>query len=198
MNAWMAVTIPYAPPAPVPWYRSRRTQKLTLALAIAAALSFALAFGYRSFQQLAYLWRQRELLRYTLPANTCVWGPNQVGHTIAADLRADCLPSTADVFVHELRAPGRAGRLVWVCVDSTRTGDYLRWQVYKEAGLSLGSRMSTLGDGSASVLFEKIYSGQPDPSDPSHFTAHCERGGVSYAIDGWLLPDDTVQMQMRR
>lgn len=43
----------------------------------------------------------------------------------------------------------------------------------------------------------RIYFGQPDPVDASHFTIGYDAGGVSGTIDGWLLPDDTVRLTVR-
>jgi hypothetical protein len=44
----------------------------------------------------------------------------------------------------------------------------------------------------------KLYAGQADPADESHFTIDFETQGVRGTIDGWLLPDDTVILQIRK
>jgi hypothetical protein len=41
----------------------------------------------------------------------------------------------------------------------------------------------------------KIFFGQPDPEDASHFTIRYEIDGVPGIIDGWLGDDDAVRMQ---
>lgn len=47
----------------------------------------------------------------------------------------------------------------------------------------------------------RLFAGQPDPADASHFTIAYERDGpstrVSGVIDGWLQDDDTVRFSLR-
>ena len=43
----------------------------------------------------------------------------------------------------------------------------------------------------------RIFSGQPDPKDESHFTIDYELDGNPDVIDGWLLRDQTVVLQPR-
>jgi hypothetical protein len=43
----------------------------------------------------------------------------------------------------------------------------------------------------------KLYAGQPDPIDESHFTIAYETPAGRGTIDGWLMPDDSVKLQVR-
>jgi hypothetical protein len=43
----------------------------------------------------------------------------------------------------------------------------------------------------------RIYSGQPDPADASHFTLAYETAEGRGTIDGWLMSDDSVKMAVR-
>ena len=43
----------------------------------------------------------------------------------------------------------------------------------------------------------KFYAGQPNPDHESHFTIDYETHERRGTIDGWLLPDDTVRLQLR-
>jgi hypothetical protein len=43
----------------------------------------------------------------------------------------------------------------------------------------------------------RIFAGQPDPLDASHFTFDYEKQGRRYTMDGWLEADDTVTLQAR-
>jgi hypothetical protein len=43
----------------------------------------------------------------------------------------------------------------------------------------------------------RIFSGQPDPKDESHFTIGYELDGTPGVIDGWLLSDQTVVLEPR-
>jgi hypothetical protein len=43
----------------------------------------------------------------------------------------------------------------------------------------------------------RIYAGQPDPNDPSHFTFDYEQWGQRDTVDGWLEADDSVTLKPR-
>ena len=43
----------------------------------------------------------------------------------------------------------------------------------------------------------RVFAGQPDPQDPSHFTVEYEVGGVKNVIDGWLTDDDYLRILPR-
>jgi hypothetical protein len=43
----------------------------------------------------------------------------------------------------------------------------------------------------------KFWAGQPDPTDESHFTIDFETHKRRGTIDGWLMPDDTLKLQLR-
>jgi hypothetical protein len=43
----------------------------------------------------------------------------------------------------------------------------------------------------------KLYAGQPDPKDASHFTIRYTAGDEEGFIDGWLQDDDTVKLKQR-
>jgi hypothetical protein len=44
----------------------------------------------------------------------------------------------------------------------------------------------------------RIYAGQLDPEDASHFTIDYEARGRRHTIDGWLRDDETVLLEERR
>ncbi len=59
----------------------------------------------------------------------------------------------------------------------------------------------TLGDG-VRIRFDSderltMFAGQPDPIDPSHFTIHYDLGGLRHTLDGWLVDDETVKIELR-
>jgi hypothetical protein len=43
----------------------------------------------------------------------------------------------------------------------------------------------------------RVFPGQPDPLDESHFTIPYDAGGVTGTIDGWLQADDSVRLVVR-
>jgi hypothetical protein len=220
----MAMPIPYAPP--LPWHRRRRTQTLILRLVILAALLCGTAWLFRFAQQLQFLAQQHSWMTYSLPADKIVLaertvdvpallktpgymaeGPNAVAlqpprwSCKAGDL---CYP-----FIHARRATGRSARLVAIIAIpnfNQRAGMNLALFASAEipAGLLPGDRpLDACGTfGSGHLLFPlhsalRIFAGQPDPADESHFTIRCEIDGKSLTVDGWLMPEDTVKLEPR-
>ena len=53
----------------------------------------------------------------------------------------------------------------------------------------------SLADVAAGSL--RFYAGQPDPADESHFTIDYETPDGRGTIDGWLMADDTVKLEVR-
>ena len=43
----------------------------------------------------------------------------------------------------------------------------------------------------------RLFAGQSDPIDQSHFTIKLEAGGRVGVIDGWLQPDDTITLELQ-
>jgi hypothetical protein len=43
----------------------------------------------------------------------------------------------------------------------------------------------------------RLYAGQADPGDASHFTIDCDTAAGRRVIDGWLQPDDTLKFALR-
>lgn len=43
----------------------------------------------------------------------------------------------------------------------------------------------------------KLFCGQPDPDDASHFTFRYKVDGAAGTIDAWLQDDDTIKFQVR-
>ena len=58
-----------------------------------------------------------------------------------------------------------------------------------------------LTDSSLDILCQdggvRLFAGQPDPTDDSHFTIKYEIDDKPGTIDGWLQADDTVKLQIR-
>jgi hypothetical protein len=100
-------------------------------------------------------------------------------------------------FLHEREARGRPPRLVTVPFrtlnSAQRDGIELRGiavnvLVYVDIRLQIPlSRKNRM----------RLFAGQPDPADDSHFTIKYEIDHVPGTIDGWLQPDDTVKLQIR-
>jgi hypothetical protein len=117
------------------------------------------------------------------------------------------------VFLHERSAKGGTPRLVAI--------DYVHADAFDEAntkkeriffsnvwdvanGSKLPQRFHMFSNAGVPLLAKlhkgqklRLYAGQPDDDDPSHFTIRYEVEHQSGMIDGWLQADDTVKLQVR-
>lgn len=110
-------------------------------------------------------------------------------------------------FLHGLRSPAGHERIVAVrCVPMYLPSASVR-QAFQTAVVErappwpLSSR-PILHDGGFSGGFPidvqvKVFGGQPDPADLSHFTIAYTVGGLPGTLDGWLADNDTVTLKVR-
>jgi len=125
------------------------------------------------------------------------------------------LAKSTIVFLHHLRATDNSERLVYVSLwppqfaglapsfNPGHFGVQLIAFVMSPATLALGTRptfSNRLGNSGERDLPNgtlRLFAGQPDPVDESHFTIRYELDGKPNIIDGWLMPDDTVKLEPR-
>ena len=109
-----------------------------------------------------------------------------------------------DLFVHERQARGAKKRLVAICFDAYQftVGDAkpLSICLYTPGGLLRSGhfdlKKSELGFACAPTEPLRLYAGQPDPNDESHFTISYMAGARHGVIDGWLTGDgDSVMLE---
>jgi hypothetical protein len=160
-----------------------------------------LAEGTPEVQQLLNL---REYHRVTPNA---LYPRQAAAYNPPADI--DWAQEDACVFLHARRALGGHERLVTVGLSTqlallTGDGYQLAAAALRPATLRPGSRQEYC---SAYLEHEelelpggslRIFAGQPDPADESHFTIRYDLDGKSNTIDGWLMPDDTVKLEPRK
>jgi hypothetical protein len=215
--------INYAPPAP--WYRGRRTQRIIVRLLIVAAITCGAIWGLRFFQQVRFLYQQRQWMRYTAPADRIVLAdgtadvarllkmPDYRPVATAAAFNPPAAiywpPQDECVFLHGLHAAGHPEKLVTVTLGPQPAfvpgrGYQLIALAQTPAALRPGSRPefcsvnATSGKLALPVADSlRVYAGQLDPADASHFTIRCDLGGKQSTIDGWLMPDDSVKLEAR-
>lgn len=135
-----------------------------------------------------------------------------VGRTPPAMVRL--IPGTGGsltLFLHARRAGGPRrlvvvtvlGRTIDPQIFHSPGGSLCNASVYSVASLRrdvalLSSRHFTLYPLPLTPLGKlKFYAGQPNPDHESHFTIDYETHERRGTIDGWLLPDDTVRLQLR-
>jgi hypothetical protein len=150
-------------------------------------------------------------------------GIGDPGHTIVADPPHDIAPlpwavSSTVVYLHHQRATGGHERLVSVVLGPqpdhgpsslTGWGGAQPWAyggklialAQMPGDLRLGSQptpCAVYDSGEVSIAGRfRLFAGQPDPADESHFTIRYELDGKPNIIDGWLMPDDTVKLEPR-
>jgi hypothetical protein len=127
------------------------------------------------------------------------------------------LPPTAPVvFLHELRTPSGQRRLVSVVATFEPSELPLFISGYDVSATVIapatwrmlprnrtgGVALSVLSGPQPKPPHVRVYAGQPDPADPSHFTIRYEVDGVEHVADGWLRDGwpagyDSVQFKVR-
>jgi hypothetical protein len=112
-------------------------------------------------------------------------------------------PETYELFIHGRSTPGGPERLVGVMFDATMflAGDPnpLSIRVYSSPrpmlqGCGGHGNVGGLGLPSASSEPLRLFAGQPDPVDSSHFTIRYSAGKRHGVIDAWLRRDDSVAL----
>jgi hypothetical protein len=96
-----------------------------------------------------------------------------------------------DVFPH-IRSQGS---LIYLACRVFTPGTALRRP--REEGLRMRDQVldDLLVDFSTRI---RVFAGQPDPADASHFTIVMELDGEPRTLDGWLLDDDTIKLERRK
>ena len=133
-------------------------------------------------------------------------------------LRAAPLPPTPQgtIFLHERFTPAGERFILACIVIPGAKGDSAEFQLheFRPASWSRGvarrnSLITTIPEIDRALAEGKhvrLYGGQPDPADRTHFTIRCEIDGVEETIDGWegdrtvdatSIPTPGLRLQMR-
>ena len=153
------------------------------------------------------------------PSRDIVSLPNSEGRSALPATRFITLLSprhpTATLFLHERKNSLRQSRLVYVMghgVFPVRAGqlsdsdtelmiDALVYQpgsAFKEA-LEMNVQQPFLDvQVRAAGKPVRLFAGQVETDDPSHFSILCEIGDKRSIIDGWLMDNDTLKLEKRR
>jgi hypothetical protein len=108
------------------------------------------------------------------------------------------------LFLHGRHSPGGPERLVCVTFDGPAFA-WFDYPVFETKVFAHGRWRRTLQVSSSlvtdlplhhAVQPLRLFAGQPDPRDESHFTIHYTRGSESGTIDGRLRTDDSVRLQL--
>ena len=96
-------------------------------------------------------------------------------------------------FLHERTSRRQGSRLIAVTIFGNATSWQIYANVYDTSGRSIKWVHGTLTFADANSF--RIFAGQSDPSDPSHFMIPFESGGEKGTIEGWLQDDDVIKLQ---
>lgn len=110
------------------------------------------------------------------------------------------------VFMHRLHTPAGRERLVLLTFDGPsfvwRSENPFRAQA-ADTGFSF-RRLPSVWLKTVNFPFSpkdtrplRLFAGQPDPLDPTHFTIPYDLGGDPGTIDGWLQNDDSIKLLLR-
>lgn len=112
------------------------------------------------------------------------------------------------VFLHERRTPSGKPRLIYI--EHRPSSLQLVEGIRVDASLFIPASATTQlipvdhdGNGwggwqARAPLRVRIFAGQPDPGNPSHFTIRYQMWGQEDVIDGWLGDDDRVTLKPRK
>jgi hypothetical protein len=104
----------------------------------------------------------------------------------------------AILFLHERRSP--AGNRALVAVEFNGWGALRAWQfcyhIYRTNGSTFGYCPIDLRHDIAPGSL-KLFAGQPDQADSSHFTIGYAIGALPGVLDGWLQDDKSIRLQVR-
>lgn len=149
-------------------------------------------------------WLRRGLHRSTVP--NLLFRPDPAWEGLTRTCGETLFRDWPILFLHE-RRNAHGSRLIVVSWgpsgDFNSDSTFSVWAAVYAPGTwranpSLLSQMR-LFDGFVSDRSRTVYhAGQPDPSDPSHFTITCESDGSPSTVDGWLEDDDTVKLELRK
>jgi len=198
-------TLHYAPALP---RRHRVLRRATWWIFGLAVGTFAIVWGWRAANQLHYLWLQHQLMTCEFPDGpTRITHDGVVSNAVAWPPASKILGLTSSplpVFTHELVAQNGALRLV-VVYGLPRMAGWTGFsaefevtaRVYAPAQLAAGSRMRLISSASFAHRPFSFHSGRLDQTDRSHFTIAYETDRGSGTIDGWLMNDDTIKLEVR-
>lgn len=194
----------YAPAVP----RAHRTlRRVTWCVFGVAVGTLTIVWGWRLAAQIHYVWMQHQLLNYTVPDGPMRVGSNaQVLNPTIWPEASRIIPLPHDgwlypLFIHERTARNGTSRLI-VVEEAAVPGGFtthlrLTAVTYRTASLSLGSRMQT---GSFANLHHgpaSFHGARVDPNDESHLTIIYETVRGDGTIDGWLMDDGSVKLEVR-
>jgi len=201
----------YAPKPPA----AQRVWRWVYRLIFVAAIVFAaVQWGSGLWSHAKSIYWEQKCLDFTQPPSHIVFEMNR-SNVIHSEV---CAPrnrfmgigkysgtmSDGTIFLHEMRRPDGTRCLVSLTFSPTFLFEAGRFRLqYLEWKASLWPEMSnwnylTVTTGSGVVPNHwKFFAGQPDGSNPSHFTFDYEADGARHTCDAWLNNDGNLIVSQR-
>jgi hypothetical protein len=183
-------TLAYA--LPDPRQRRRRWVKLiAFALFGVATGVFAVAVVWRAAVVWPLYWQQQADASYLAAPNQAVW----ISHKKSSS------GNRALVFSHLRLRPDGKPRIVRLRANNEGSQKQTAFQFQVDPPRALWDlrtgAISLFGWQAGWSDLDKLFAGQPDAADQSHFTIAYESRGRKGTIDGWLANDDSIKLEVR-
>ena len=195
-----------------PWHRRRSSRRVVALCFGLIVLSFCLRWGNIFVERVKARYWFGQCMTYQAPKGTVGLEPHSNGWAVwtPEPWTKFCLhwsgsaPMTAGtLFLHERKTRTGASRLVAVDVvgfTGRGTVQVQSWVFAPPVSIAPARcKLAVFGvlgmPGDAMNL--RIYAGEPDAEDSSHFVMKYEAGAKSGLIDGWLRDDETVVLELR-
>ena len=201
----------YAPR--LPFHRRTALRRCAIAFLIAAVAVQAYRWATPFWRRVVGLYWQRQCSTTTADANVVAFdlgrsdltaSPATLAFAGFADAVTAGAPSYPVVFMRDCRTPDGRPRLVVVVATGFDQGSEhwveLTPRVFRHGGITAppAEVWSWAGEPYKCAPDTRIYAGQPDAADASHFTMRAVDHGRAFTLDGWLRDDETVVVEQRR
>jgi len=114
----------------------------------------------------------------------------------------------AVAFLHERTSPSGNRRLVCIAAEPILGGTLAGLSVRPEWNFRVMFPAKLVGGPADVPVFpyleddfligvDRVYAGQPDPADPSHFMIQYDDEDGRHMVDGWFRDDDTLKFRVR-
>jgi hypothetical protein len=183
---------------------ARRQRRVAIGIGFIFIAAVALKFlpvAWRNTQ--LYYWQQR-CMNFSQSPDTVVLpiSPNAPANPFLTFYNLYSPPGSnlsTVAFVHEMRNPKGEIRMVAVGIIGNGNNENAWPETYSFKPGSLINPPKSLYSRSEFLLEDRVFAGQIDPSDPTHFTIRTisDSGGYERILDGWLQNDDVVNLEIR-
>ena len=186
--------------------RHRNNRRAAIAMIVTAVVGSAIIWGPPGFHWVEFLYWQRRGLNYSQPPSHVVYEFNSLAPSFdpvpeERNFRGDSV-FNHPIFLHERQRPDGVKRLVAFEFFGNWRPMGLCGEVWAPTWSSRpktiqGTNVVSVGLTKGNYDHLKIYAGQTDPTDPTHFTFDYEMNGTHHTVDVRLTNIDRLVMSER-